>query len=162
MDKEISKQNLNSVPAPRVSKPFSEMERFLDRFSRRFSMNPWRLDWPDMWVNTFSSLELPKVDIVDFETEIVLKAELPGVNKKDLDISVNEDSVTIKASTRQEQKTEKTDYYLSETSQGVFSRTVGLPASVEGRKAKATLKDGILEIKLPKMKSSARHTINVD
>jgi len=161
MDKERSKQAVKTVPASRVPRPFTEMEHFLDRFSRRFSMSPWRFDWPDMWMNALSSMELPKVDILDFETEIVVKAELPGVDKKDLDISVNEDSVTIKASTRQEKKTEKTDYYLSEISQGVFSRTVGLPASVDGGNAKAALKDGILEIKLPKMKGSARHSIKI-
>lgn len=164
MAKETRKQTPNPTQAQamRVPRSFADMERFMDRFTRSFPMAPWRTEWPDLWVGEYPDIKLPKVDVLDLETEIVVKAEIPGVDKKDLDISVNEDSVTLKGSTRQEQKTEKGDYFRSEITQGTFSRTISLPASVDGSKAKAMLKDGMLEIKLPKLKGSMRHTINIE
>lgn len=84
-----------------------------------------------------------------------------GVDKKDIDISVGEDSVTIKGETRKEEKEEKGDYYRCEISSGSFSRTVALPAAVDGAKATATFKDGVLELTLPKLKATKRHKISV-
>jgi HSP20 family protein len=104
---------------------------------------------------------MPRVDIVERDDEFVVKAELPGVGKKDLDISVTENAVTIKGSTSQEEKEEKGDYYRCEMSHGTYSLTLALPSDVEADKAKAQFKDGVLELTLPKMKKAKRHTIKV-
>ena len=74
---------------------------------------------------------------------------------------MSEDSVTIKGETRTEEKEEKGDYYRCEISRGSFSRIVALPATVDGAKANAFFKDGILELSLPKVKVSKRHKIAV-
>jgi HSP20 family protein len=87
---------------------------------------------------------------------------VPGVEKKDLDISVGEDSVTIKGSTSKEEKEEKGDYYRREISRGSFIRTVALPATVDGTKAKASFKDGMLELTLPKTEKAKRHSVKLD
>jgi HSP20 family protein len=143
--------------------PFEEMDRLFDAFSRRSWLRPWRFDWPALpeTLMPFNG-RLPKVDVIDDETEIVVRAEVPGVEKKDLDISVGEDSVTIKGSARHEEKETKGDYYRHELSSGVFSRTVGLPASVDGAKAKAEFKNGILELTLPKVEKAKRHSVRVE
>lgn len=105
---------------------------------------------------------LPKVDIIDRESEIVVRAEVAGVDKKDLDVSVTDTTVTIKGSTRQESKEEKGDYYRCEISQGSFARTVALPGDVDSGKARASFKDGILELMLPKKEAAKRHSIKVE
>jgi HSP20 family protein len=93
---------------------------------------------------------------------VIVKAELPGVDKKDLDISVTQNTVTIKGTTSHEEKEEKGDYYRCEMSHGSYSRTLSLPADVDEKKSKAKFKNGVLELTLPKLKKSKRHTVKVE
>jgi len=105
---------------------------------------------------------LPRVDVIDRDAEILVRAEIPGVSKDDLEVSMNHGTVTIKGSVKRESKKEEGDYYRCEISHGSFSRTVALPAEVEGDRAKATFKDGVLELLLPKRETSKRHSIKVE
>jgi HSP20 family protein len=105
---------------------------------------------------------MPKVDVVDHETEVVVKAELPGVQKDDIDVSVTDNSVTIKGSTSHEEKEEKGNYYRREISRGSFSRTVALPSDVDADKARASFNDGILVLTIPKMEKSHRKSVTVE
>jgi HSP20 family protein len=142
--------------------PFEEMEKM---FESRF---PWRMphfglgEWPS-WKEMALRMEgrVPKVDVIDRDHEVAVRAELPGVDKKDLDVSMTENSVTIKASTKHEEKEEKGDYYRCEISQGSYARTVSLPSVVDTDQAKASFKDGILELVIPKIEKSRKRTIEV-
>ena len=158
---ETKGQELQKAPARALS-PFEEMDRMFDQYSRRGWMRPWRFEWPSFPEVSLPEMKVPKVDVVDRESEVVVKAEVPGVEKKDLDISVSDNTVTIKGSTRHEEKEEKGDYYRCEISRGAFSRTVTLPANVDGGKAKANFKDGVLELVLPKVEKSKRHSIKLE
>jgi HSP20 family protein len=158
---EESKKEVQSTPA-RTMTPFDEMDRMMNRFFRRGWMRPWRFEWPTFPEMEMSEMKVPSVDVVDRENEVVVKAEVPGVDKKDLDISVGEDSVTIKGETHHEEKEEKGDYYRREISSGSFSRTVPLPATVDGAKAKANFHDGMLELTIPKVEKAKRHNVKVD
>ena len=158
---EIKGQELQKAPARALS-PFEEMDRMFDQYFRRGWMRPWRFEWPSFPEVSLPEMKVPKVDVVDRESEVVVKAEVPGVEKKDLDISVSDNTVTIKGSTRHEEKEEKGDYYRCEISRGAFSRTVTLPANVDGGKAKANFKDGVLELVLPKVEKSKRHSIKLE
>lgn len=144
--------------------PFEEMERAMDRIFRDFPgrgwMRPWSVEWP-AWPE-MPELRMPKVDVIDRDEDILVRAELPGVEKKDIEISTSDTGVTIKATTRREEKEEKGDYYRCEISRGSFARTVALPAEVESAKAKASMKDGVLELTLPKVEKSKRRTIAVE
>lgn len=100
--------------------------------------------------------------MIDREAEILVRAGIPGVEKQDLDVSVNENSVTIKGATRREKKEEKGDYYRHELSEGNFCRTVGLPSAVDGTRAKANFKDGVLELTLPKVEKTPRHSVKIE
>lgn len=143
--------------------PFEEMERMFDSFLRRSWLRPWRLDWPALpEIADVLTTRFPKVDVIDQEADVLVRAEVPGVEKKDLDISVAEDSVTIKGSSRRETEESKGDYYRHELATGTFSRTIDLPAVVDGAKAKASFKDGILELSLPKVEKAKRHTVSVE
>ncbi len=148
--------------ATRALSPFDEMDRLFDQYFRRGWMRPWRFEWPSFPEISLPEMKVLKVDVIDRETEVVVKAEVPGVEKKDIDISVGEDTVTIKGETRHEEKEERGDYYRCEISRGSFSRTVALPAAVDGSKAKASFKDGMLELTLPKVEKAKRHSIKLE
>ena len=162
MAEETKKQEIQKAQPARALSPFEEMDRMFDQFFRRGWMRPWRFEWPSFPELALPEMKMPKVDVLDRENEVVIKAEVPGVEKKDLDISVGEDTVTIKGSTTHEEKEEKGDYYRREISRGAFLRTVALPATVDGSKAKASFKDGMLELVLPKTEKAKRHSVKVD
>lgn len=162
MADESKKQELQKTQPARALSPFEEMDRMFDHYFRRSWMRPWRFEWPSFPELALPEMKLPKVDVVDREAEVVVKAEVPGVEKKDIDISVGEDSVTIKGSTSHEEKEEKGDYYRREISRGAFLRTVALPATVDGAKAKASFKDGMLELTIPKTEKAKRHSVKID
>ena len=160
--KEKGQEIKKVTPRPVVS-PFEEMERFVESVFPRGWLRPfhWQRPWGRELMLPFEG-KMPAVDVIDRDDVVVVRAELPGVEKKDLDVSMGDNTVTIKGSTKREEKEEKGDYYRCETTRGAFTRTVALPAEVDGSKAKATFKDGLLELTLPKMEKSKRRSIEVD
>lgn len=151
-----------TTPA-RVLAPFEEMDRLLESFFRHGGIRPWRFEWPS-FPELARPLEgiAPKIDVIDRESEILVRAEIPGVDKKDLEVSVSENTLTLKGETRREEKEERGDYHRHEISVGAFARTVALPAEVDGDKAKAAFKDGILDVTLPKREQVRRHSIKLE
>ena len=162
-EKKESKQEVKKVETAQVLSPFEEMERMFDNYFTRGWMRPFYRDWP-----SFSKMaqpfegKSPSVDVIERDDAIIVKAELPGVDKKDIDVSVTNNTVTIKGSTSHEEKEEKGDYYRCEISRGSYSRTLSLPAEVDEEKTRARLKDGILELTLPKLTKSKRHSVKVE
>lgn len=105
----------------------------------------------------------PKVDILDHDNDIEVQAALPGVRKEDMHVSVNNQTITIRSSTKEDKKEgEKGKYFRREITRGEFQRTLSLPDNVDGDKAKASFKDGILKVIIPKTKKSKRKNINID
>ncbi len=147
----------------RAMSPFEEMERMFGGMFPRGRMRPFEWEWPT-WpeMTAFVEGKMPKMDIIERDDEVLVRAELAGVDKKDIDVSVSDNTVTVKGSTREESKEEKGDYFRSEITRGSFSRTATLPCDVDGSKAKASFKDGILELTLPKFEGSKRRTIKVE
>jgi HSP20 family protein len=96
MNGKTKKQVLDEAQPTRPLPPFEEMDRMFDEFRRRGWMRPWRLEWPSFGESGIPEMKLPKIDVIDRESEVLVKAEVPGVDKKDIDISVGEDVVTIK------------------------------------------------------------------
>lgn len=161
--KKESGHDVQKVEPPRLMTPFEEMERMFDDYFSRGWMRPFQSVWPSMPKMTAAfEGKMPSVDVIDRDSEILVRAELPGVDKKDLEISVTHNTVSIKGQTRKEEKEEKGDYYRCEISRGSYARTLSLPADVDESRAKANFRDGILELTLPKMNKSKRHTIKID
>ena len=160
---EKGKEIQKAVPA-RGLHSLDEMERLMERvfgeLPQRGWLRPWRAEWP-AW-GEMPELRMPKVDVIDRDEDVLVRAELPGVEKKDIEISTTDTTVTIKATTRHEEKEEKGDYYRCEISRGSYARTLALPTTVESAKATASLKDGVLELTLPKVEKSKRHTVVID
>ena len=161
-EKKQSKQELQKAEPKRALSPFEEMDRLFEDYFSRGWMRPFRWEWPSLgeMAKPFEG-KMPKVDVIERDDEVVVKAELPGIDKKDLDVSVTENSVTIKGTTSHEEKEEKGDYYRCEISRGAYARTVALPSYVDADKAKASFKDGVLELKLPKVEKAKRHSIEI-
>lgn len=161
--REPESKSVMPVQQGRVVSPLEEMEHMMESFFPRGWMRPFGWEWPS-WAQTRMPFEgrMPKVDVIDREGEIVVRAELPGVDKKDLDVSMTNHTVTIKGSSSHEEKEEKEDFYRCEISRGSFSRTVALPAEVDGAKAKARFKDGVLELSIPKSETSKRRSVKVE
>lgn len=153
----------SSSHALSVLHPLSEAEQLFERIlGRRW---PSLMRWHDspLLSGRFEDLALrmPNVDVIDRDTEIIVRAEVPGIDKKDLDISLTDNLLTIKGHTQTEKKEEKGDYHRHEISSSSFARSVTLPAAVDASKANAALKDGVLEINLPKLESSKRRNISI-
>lgn len=147
----------------RMVGPFEEMERLFERLVPRGWLRP--MGWESPLFSEFPEpleMRLPRVDLFDGEENVVIRAELPAVDKKDLEISVNDTSVTIKGKAMREEKEEKGEYYRCEIGIGEFSRTLALPCAVDGSKATAQLKDGMLNLTLPKVEKSKRHKVKID
>jgi HSP20 family protein len=157
---ESSELELTRAEAPRALRPFEELDRMFDYLLPRGWLRPFRWEGSEMAGGL--EMRLPKVDVIDQENEIVVRAEMPGVEKRDLDVSLTENTVTIKGQTSHEEKEEKGEYYRCEISRGSFSRTVALPGEIDTEKAKASFKDGVLEMRLPKQARSRRRSVTVE
>lgn len=104
----------------------------------------------------------PAIELSDDKEHVFLKAELPGVEKENLDIQVSEDYISLSGeySNKKECKDEKGRVYCSELSQGSFIRTVPLPESVDYKAAKAEFENGMLNITVPKLKEKEGEKVN--
>ena len=96
----------------------------------------------------------PPLDISETDENILVKAEVPGIEPKDIDISVRGDTLTIKGEKKSEKEEKGKNYHYMERSYGAFSRSVTLPVPVKFEQVKAEYKKGILEITLPKSEKS--------
>lgn len=143
-----------SVPVRREDEnPFSllrrEIDSLFDNFFRGFDMEPF-----ESRMGAFS----PKVDVTENDKEIKISAELPGMDEKDIDVSLQNDMLTIKGQKREEKEDKGKDYYRMERSYGSFSRSIPLPVEVETDKVDAKFKKGVLSITLPKTAKSVAET----
>ena len=103
----------------------------------------------------------PNLDISEGRKDITVKAEIPGIEAKDFDISINGRRLNIRGEKKQEETEEEETYYRVERSHGYFNRTIELPSEVDPNKVDASYKKGILKIKLRKTKSSETKRIKV-
>ncbi|HDI47054.1 MAG TPA: Hsp20/alpha crystallin family protein [Candidatus Methanomethylia archaeon] len=101
----------------------------------------------------------PLVDVYETDNEVVVVAELPGVNKEDIQLSLYNRTLEIKAETRREEA--ERPYQLERRYTGFYTK-VSLPAEVDPSKAKATFRNGVLEVKLPKLEAVRKHSIKVE
>ena len=121
-----------------------EMNSLFDNFFRGFDLAPRG------FAGAGEGLFSPSVDVKENDKEFIIKAELPGVDEKDIDVTVTGDAVTIKGEKKEEKEDKDKNYYYMERSYGSFCRVIPLEAEIESGKAEARFKNGILDIKIPK------------
>jgi HSP20 family protein len=137
--------------ARRGSEPFRAFE---DMVSRMF----------DDWMPRFGGESRgwsPALDMVDKKDEIMLRADLPGLEQKDIHVDVENGMLTISGSRQGEQEAKENDYYCCERWSGSFTRTVALPAGIDPDKIRATFKNGVLEVHVPKAAKPAGKSIEI-
>jgi len=161
LGKESAPAKGKSGAVSRVGDFEQDIEQMFENFLSRNWLRPFR-DFPSL-PSLRGSVEarLPKVDVIERDGEIAVKAELPGYDKKDIQVSLTDRTLTIRATTRKETKEEKGEYFRREISSGEVSRTLTLPSEVDGARTKAEFKDGLLEIVAPKVTKSSRHQVEV-
>jgi HSP20 family protein len=136
------------------------MEEFFENFPPRRWMETFEpLGWRSpMGVDYERSFRL---DVIDHDNELVVRGELPGVEKDDIEVTVMGDRLMIEAEREFEDKDEEDNYYRHEVGYGKLMRIIALPVKVDPEKIHAELKGGILEVVLPKLEVAERHTIKV-
>lgn len=103
----------------------------------------------------------PRCDIFETDSEVVIKAELPGVKKEDVKVNIENNMLTIQGERKLEEETKQDDYHRIERSYGQFMRSFMLPASVDMSKISAEFKDGVLRVSLPKLEEAKPKAIEV-
>lgn len=147
-----------------IWKPFTELAPFRE-FDRM------RRDMDRLWDSFLEGTPrrrgeergewLPSLDVSETKNELVVKAEVPGMDAKDIDISLSDGVLTIKGEKKQEKEEKEADYHLIERSYGAFTRSIQLPKEVQGGKINASYKDGILRITLPKSEEAKKKEIKI-
>jgi len=125
--------------------PFKDMDFINKEVSNYFENTLF-----PFWGKTTS----PRVDVYQTEKDVIVKAEIPGVSKEDLNIFIDENSIRLSGQTRKDNEFKDENVYRSERYYGSFSRTIPLPVEVKTEQAKAEYKDGILSIVIPKEEST--------
>ena len=138
--------------------PFRDFERIrkeMDRFGDSFLEGTLRERGEDRteW--------FPSLDVSETKNDFVVKAELPGMDLKDIDVSLTDGMLTIRGEKRQEKEEKEENYRLIGRSYGAFSRSVSLPRDVKNDKVSASYKDGVLRVVLPKSEEAKKKEIKI-
>ena len=139
--------------------PFKDLVNLRDTMNRMFSESgPPRRGWDEDFT---TSSWAPRVDIFEKGDNIVMKAELPGISKEDIDINVENNILTLKGERKREKEVEEENFYRIERYHGTFSRSFTLPRTVDPEKIDAKYRDGVLELTLPRAEEAKQKKIQI-
>ncbi len=135
--------------------PWSELESMNQRISRLLDQTQGRLATEeDSWV--------PSVDIRETDDALLVQAELPGIDKKDVRLEVKDGILTLSGERRYEKTVEDENVHRVERAYGKFSRSFSLPNNVDTNAVEASMKDGVLSVRLPKAETAKPKAISID
>lgn len=138
--------------------PFRDMmslRQAMDRLFEDSFIRPSRL-----WGGLMGEHDIP-LDVYQTDTDVVVKASLPGVKPEEVDITIVGDTLTIKGETKVEQEVKRENYLYQERRYGTFSRSVVLPSDIQTDKAEATFEHGVLTLKVPKAEAAKPKSIKI-
>ena len=141
-----------------------EMERWFDRMVEDFWRRPFpSLLRPERWwpAEAGMMIRMPMVDVYEEKDDVIIKAEIPGLSKEDISVQVTDSTLTIKGEKKREEEIKETDYYCCERSFGSFTRAVALPCEVKADQVKASFKNGVLEVRMPKTEEAKKKAVTV-
>jgi HSP20 family protein len=160
--KDIIKKETNKsgLPARREwEHPYSslqrEVNRLFDSFFSGAGIEPFKTS--EEWHGAFS----PKLDVKESDKELHITAELPGMEEKDIEVSITRDSLTLKGEKKEEKEEKDKNYWYSERRYGSFHRVIPLSEGIDTRKADASFSKGVLKIVIPKTAKAAAKKIAV-
>lgn len=140
--------------------PLHEIEKLQEAFSQILGGTSLPR-WGDRNPGLFESVWGPAVDIYESKDDVIVRADIPGMKKEDIEISIQDDILVLKGERKAFEESEDHANLRTERSYGVFSRAFTLPAGVDTSKAAATYREGVLELKLPKNEESKPKEIHV-
>jgi HSP20 family protein len=164
MPVEVKKTQPAQTSLPDVWQSFrNEMDRLFDRFGSGFGLPSLRrmFDTEPAWRSSFS-FSMPAIDMSEDEKAYKISAELPGMDSKDIDVSMAGDMLVLKGEKRQEKEEKDRNYHFSERAYGSFQRSFDLPASVDRDKISADFSKGVLTITLPKSATAQQPTKKIE
>ncbi len=143
-----------SLPVRREEEhPFYALQKqvndLFDSFFRGSEISPFREF--DEWYGDFS----PHIDVKENDKEILIQAELPGLDEKDIEVLLTSNSLTLKGEKKEEKEEKDKGYWHTERRYGSFSRVIPLPEEIDAEKVKADFRKGVLHVTLPKTKETA-------
>ena len=167
---EVKKRGDNDVSGREMAQsgflPFMSLRDEIDRTFDRFLSEPWMAPSErlrELWNWTpFRSMGSalgdlmisPRADMTESDKEYVVTVELPGMDEKDIELTVTENSISLKGEKKSEQEVTEKDYHMTERSYGRYQRSFAVPAGVDVEKAKASFSKGVLTLNLPKTKEA--------
>lgn len=140
--------------------PFQELENWHRDLNRIFD-----LSFPGMARGESSLMDggfFPAVDVIDRSSEIEIKADLPGFSKDDVDITIDNNILSIRGEKKQETAAKEGDVIRSERYAGIFQRAFTLPASIDPQKVRATFNNGVLELVIAKREEAKPRQVKID
>ncbi len=140
--------------------PFGELEVLQNEMNRLF--NTRLTGQPERETGLLESVWSPAIDIYDSKDNIMIRADLPGMKKEDIDVSVHQNLLTIKGEKKQESEEKQEGWIRSERFYGSFNRTISLNSDVDADKVKASYQNGVLELALPKKEEARPKQVNIE
>jgi HSP20 family protein len=144
--------NRETEPAGRMEERMFPLQREMNRIFNDF-FRGWDLDPPGGAEVRFGFFQ-PSIDVKQSEKEIVVRAELPGLDEKDVEVLLSDDALTLRGEKRAEKEEKGKTYYHMERSYGSFNRVIPLPGGVDQKKVQAQFKNGVLTILLQKTEAA--------
>lgn len=148
---------------------FRRFEEMMNRMFEEFWGRPFRRVLPSGRLLPSGERELaltgyrePYIDLVETDKEIIATAEMPGLEKQDIKINLTEDRLEVSAETKHEEKKEEMGYVYRERRAAGYYRAISLPSAVDPDKTKATYKNGVLEIRMPKTEIKEKKSLKVE
>lgn len=169
-----TKQSVEVTPAPagsepatqrsaRLFGPIEEAERLFERLMSPNWLRTMHWNWP-LWgalEERWSDTRVPSLDIVDRDRDMLVRFEMPGVERKDLSVTLTDHVLKIEGRVKHEEQVVRGETFRCEIQQGDYIRKLSVPDVVDASKITATLKDGILEVVMPKFENLQRRAIQV-
>jgi HSP20 family protein len=149
MAQEIKKAEGTATPVQRYVDPFSAMRAEMDRVFDSFLGSGFGR-FPLFSRGNDSDTVVPSIDVRESETELVVEAELPGMDEKDVSVTLNNGVLTLKGEKKSEREEKKDDYHVMERSYGSFQRSFRVADTIDADKVKATFDKGVLKVTMPK------------
>ena len=144
----------NLLPTLRRSRDWMTTpgEKFFDRFFDDWGLSEFTRD--QEW--------MPAIDVYETDDHVIVRTEVPGMHKNDLNISLSNGLLTIQGEKKQEKKEEKENYRFVESRYGSFSRSIRVPNGVDAEKIEANYKDGVLKVSIPKSEEEKSRKIEIN
>ena len=155
MAQEIKKPGATTTPAQRYVDPFTAMRAEMDRVFNSFLGRGFG-GFNALSRNEWSDAVVPSIDVRETETELVIEAELPGMDEKDVSVTLSNGVLTLKGEKKSEREEKKEDYHLMERSYGSFQRSFRLADTIDPDKVTAAFDKGVLKITLGKRSEAVK------